>query len=153
MYIIFKGKKSKRSQKAVGIKVFITFFCWVIEGSRSGAGSGPIPLTDGSGSGSSRPKNMWIRIRNTVCNNTNCCHIKLNVLLLFRLALVSCGGGVMTVYRSCTNPAPQGGGANCSGLARMDQACNVNPCPLESGQCSFFFLLLFVVPSLFSWNN
>ncbi len=61
-----------------------------------------------------------------------------HVLLIFRLALVSCGGGVMTVYRSCTNPAPQGGGANCSGLARMDQACNVNPCPLESGQCGFF---------------
>ncbi len=64
--------------------------------------------------------------------------------LFFRLALVSCGGGVMTVYRSCTNPAPQGGGANCSGLARMDQACNVNPCPLESGQCGFF---KFFVPS------
>jgi hypothetical protein len=33
----------------------------MIEG--SGAGSGSIPLTSGSGSG--RPKNMWIRIRNT----------------------------------------------------------------------------------------
>ncbi len=28
-------------------------------------GSGSIPLTSGSGSGSGRPKNMWIRIRNT----------------------------------------------------------------------------------------
>ncbi len=70
MYIIFKDKKSKRSHKAVGINVFLTFFCLVIEGSRSGSGS--IPLTDGSGSGSRRPKNMWIRwiririrIRNT----------------------------------------------------------------------------------------
>jgi hypothetical protein len=33
----------------------------MIEG--SGAGVGSIPLTTGSGSG--RPKNMWIRIRNT----------------------------------------------------------------------------------------
>jgi hypothetical protein len=57
MYIIFKDKKSKKSHKAVGIKVFLTFFCLVIEGS----GSGSIPLTDGSGS--RRPKNMWIRIR------------------------------------------------------------------------------------------
>ncbi len=63
MYIIFKDKKSKRSHKAVGIKVFLTFYCLVIEGSRSGAGSGSesIPLTDESGSGSRRPKNMWIR--------------------------------------------------------------------------------------------
>ncbi len=28
-------------------------------------GSGSIPLINGSGSGSRRPKNMWIRIRNT----------------------------------------------------------------------------------------
>ncbi len=29
MYIIFKDKKSKRSHKAVGIKVFLTFFAWL----------------------------------------------------------------------------------------------------------------------------
>jgi hypothetical protein len=28
MYNIFKNKKSKRSHKAVGIKVFLTFFAW-----------------------------------------------------------------------------------------------------------------------------
>jgi hypothetical protein len=37
----------------------------MIEGSGSVAGSGSIPLTNGSGSGSRRPKNRWIRIRNT----------------------------------------------------------------------------------------
>jgi hypothetical protein len=52
----FKDKNSKRSHKAVGIKVFSYYFCLVIEG--SGAGSGPIPLTNGSGSGSRRPKNI-----------------------------------------------------------------------------------------------
>ncbi len=71
MYIIFKDKKSKRSHKAVGIKVFLTFFCLVIEGSSSGSRS--ILMTDGSGSGSRRPKNIWIRlirirIRNTAKN-------------------------------------------------------------------------------------
>ncbi len=47
MYVIYKDKRSKRSKKAIGIKVFLPFFM-VIEGSR-------------------RPKNMWIRwIR--ICN-------------------------------------------------------------------------------------
>jgi hypothetical protein len=32
----------------------------MLEGSRSGAGAGSIPLTNGSGSG--RPKNTWIRL-------------------------------------------------------------------------------------------
>ncbi len=58
IYIIFKDKKSNRSHKTVGIKVFY-YFCLMIEGSGSGYGSG-------------RPKNMWIRwirirIRNTAC--------------------------------------------------------------------------------------
>jgi hypothetical protein len=48
-------KKSKRSHKTAGIKVFHTIFCFLIEGS----GSGSTPLTNGSGSG--RPKNIWIR--------------------------------------------------------------------------------------------
>jgi hypothetical protein len=58
MYFIFKDKKSKRSHNAVGIKVFLTFFCLVIEGSRSGfgAGSGSIPLSDGYGSGHRSPE-------------------------------------------------------------------------------------------------
>ncbi len=49
---IFKGKKSKRSHKSVEIMVFLTI-CF------SGAGSGSVPLANGSGSG--RPKNTWIR--------------------------------------------------------------------------------------------
>ena len=32
---------------------------------------------------------------------------------LARQNLVTCGGGVETKYRSCTNPAPQGGGLAC----------------------------------------
>jgi hypothetical protein len=53
-----KDKKSNRSHKTVGIKVFFYYyFCLLIVGSGSGAGS--IPLNNGSGS--RRPKNMWIR--------------------------------------------------------------------------------------------
>ncbi len=63
----FKDKKSKRSHKAVEIEVFPYYFCLMMEGS----GSGSIPLTNGSGSGSRRPKNMWIRIRNTDLKKIN----------------------------------------------------------------------------------
>lgn len=37
----------------------------------------------------------------------------------------TCGGGVQT--RTCTNPAPSGGGAGCTGLS--SQTCNTQPCP------------------------
>ncbi len=59
-------KKSKRSHKAVGTQDFSDYFCLVIEGSGSQAGSKT--LTNEFGSGSRRPKNIRIqriRIRNT----------------------------------------------------------------------------------------
>jgi hypothetical protein len=37
-------------------------------GSKTGSGSGSIPLTNGSWSGSRRPKNLWIRIRIRIRN-------------------------------------------------------------------------------------
>nr|XP_058959478.1 coadhesin-like [Pocillopora verrucosa] len=44
---------------------------------------------------------------------------------------VTCGGGVMTKTRTCTNPAPQHGGKDCSelGPAKMTLSCNEQPCP------------------------
>ncbi len=41
----------------------------------------------------------------------------------------SCGGGTQT--RTCTEPTPAYGGANCSGAA--SQACNVQGCPVNGG--------------------
>jgi hypothetical protein len=66
-----KIKSQKESQNSRN-QGFSYYFCMMIEGSGSGAGSefGSIPLSSGSGSG--RPKNMrirWIRIRNTAMNN------------------------------------------------------------------------------------
>ncbi len=55
----FKDKKSKESQTSRN-PGFSYYFCMMIEG------SGSKPLTNGSGYG--RPKNMWIRIRNTDLN-------------------------------------------------------------------------------------
>jgi hypothetical protein len=49
-----KSQKAPQNSRNQG---FSYYFCMMIEGSGSRAGSGSIPLTSGSGSG--RPKNMW----------------------------------------------------------------------------------------------
>ena len=41
---------------------------------------------------------------------------------------VSCGGGTHDRSRSCTNPAPQYGGAQCSGASSATQQCNTQSC-------------------------
>jgi hypothetical protein len=66
-----KIKSQKESQNSRN-QGFSYYFCMMIEGSGSRAGSGSIPLTSGSGSG--RPKNMWIRwIRNAGKNVCSFC--------------------------------------------------------------------------------
>ncbi len=55
---------------------FSNYFCMMIEGS----------MTSGSGSG--RPKNMWIRIRNTAKN-----HAESKTLVLRTLEWFGAGGG------------------------------------------------------------
>jgi hypothetical protein len=42
---------------------------------------------------------------------------------------VTCGGGTQTRSRTCDNPAPQYGGAQCSGDASGSQQCNTDNCP------------------------
>ncbi len=65
MHLIFQWcKVIKKSQNSRN-QVFSYFFCLTTEG----AGSGSVPLNNGSGSG--RPKNLWIRIRNTFPNIIN----------------------------------------------------------------------------------
>ncbi|XP_062618604.1 SCO-spondin-like [Saccostrea cucullata] len=44
---------------------------------------------------------------------------------------VTCGGGSQGRKRTCTNPAPQYGGAACSGSTDSSQTCNTNPCPID----------------------
>ncbi len=58
LHYFTKIKSQKESQNSM-IQGFSYYFCMIIEGSGSRAGSGSIPLTSGSGSG--RPKNTWIR--------------------------------------------------------------------------------------------
>ena len=42
---------------------------------------------------------------------------------------VECGGGVQTRSRSCDNPAPAHGGADCKEDAEESQGCNMDACP------------------------
>jgi len=41
---------------------------------------------------------------------------------------VPCGGGSQTRTKTCDNPAPSCGGADCSGPSEETQACNTQPC-------------------------
>ena len=41
----------------------------------------------------------------------------------------TCGTGVQTRTRSCSNPLPLFGGRNCSGTYVESRKCNTQPCP------------------------
>lgn len=41
----------------------------------------------------------------------------------------TCGSGIQTRVRSCTNPAPAKGGKVCEGIFEETRACNTDPCP------------------------
>ena len=42
---------------------------------------------------------------------------------------VTCGGGVQMSGRTCTNPAPAFGGADCEGVSERSRSCNERGCP------------------------
>lgn len=44
----------------------------------------------------------------------------------------SCGGGTQARTRACNNPFPFNNGAQCSGEAAQQQACNTDECPCDA---------------------
>ena len=44
-----------------------------------------------------------------------------------------CGGGINTRSRTCTSPAPGGGGAECEGNSTETRECNTKECPVKGG--------------------
>ena len=41
----------------------------------------------------------------------------------------TCGGGIQSRMRSCSNPQPRYGGKNCTGDYKEARECNTQPCP------------------------
>ena len=41
----------------------------------------------------------------------------------------SCGYGIQSASRSCSNPYPSNGGMGCSGSSSTSRYCNTNACP------------------------
>ncbi len=65
-------------------------------------------------------------------NTSNCCQIIDGDWTVWSSwsasCSVVCGGGTKTRTRTCTNPAPSCGGANCSGPSSESQNCNTQAC-------------------------
>ena len=45
----------------------------------------------------------------------------------------SCGNGLKTRTRTCSDPPPQYGGAPCQGKSDEEEECKVNVCPGKCG--------------------
>ena len=70
----------------------------------------------------------------------------------------SCGGGHQLRYRSCDNPPPAPGAAECSGERNQTLECNVHPCPGMKFCGSYIFTSsMWVKPMAYSpnlhWNT
>jgi len=49
-------------------------------------------------------------------------------------SVTACGSsGTQTRTRTCTNPAPANGGANCSGSSSESRTCSTDACPINGG--------------------
>ena len=57
---------------------------------------------------------------------------------------VACGNGTQYKTRSCTNPAPEHGGAGCNGSSLVDNIpCNELACPGKIYENLYFWYLFY----------
>ena len=54
----------------------------------------------------------------------------------------TCGEGVMTQQRTCTQPSPSCGGRECSGINITNVSCNNKCCPGKYLRYSYLFGVL-----------
>ncbi|XP_056005158.1 coadhesin-like [Ostrea edulis] len=50
---------------------------------------------------------------------------------------VTCGGGVQSKTRTCSNPTPQYGGSYCPDFSSATQTCNTHNCPIDGAWASW----------------
>lgn len=50
----------------------------------------------------------------------------------------SCGGGAQYRRRTCSNPAPSGGGKGCPGSSYHSRACNTKGCPGKTVHATYY---------------
>ena len=51
----------------------------------------------------------------------------------FTPCTTSCGNGIQTRSRNCTDPAPLHGGKYCDGSSKHQQQCKLMECPIDGG--------------------
>lgn len=57
----------------------------------------------------------------------------------------TCGGGITSRTRTCTNPMPMYGGVSCSGKPVETKECNLQPCPPPKSEWSSTLLDLCII--------
>ena len=70
----------------------------------------------------------------------------------YGLCSVKCGGGTRTRTRSCTSPAPSGGGADCAGNASETGPCKQHTCAGEFCKTTPSILKAVIVRPKFEWT-
>lgn len=75
------------------------------------------------------------RLNETQVCNTHCCPVdgSWTSWSSWSSCSATCGGGVMTRSRECSNPPPSMGGADCDGADMETELCNTNECECRAG--------------------
>ncbi|KAK6176120.1 hypothetical protein SNE40_014463 [Patella caerulea] len=123
-------------------------YSWVVDSScTKSCGGGTIQqkMVISRCTSSSKPSSCSIRIRTVSCNTHHCPvnggWSSYGSWINSGSCTKTCGGGSQRQIhrRTCTQPAPDYGGAECAGSSSQQKSvpCNTNPCPVNGGWTSF----------------